>query len=183
MEPLTIAQLFSISGFLMAFQLTMFTWRISREIDLKKDGAITWFPISEYLNLLSLVLIAFGGIIIPIVSGNSCEDISVRIIGLGILLGISYPFALIGHYQVYTPFTMKYNDYDKKINKTPIPEDIYKAACEEDIRKNYCPKQEKIALWLIIFLCIVYILANAIYIDNFKNDKPMKSTIEQSSGN
>ncbi len=116
---------------LIGFQVTSFVWRVSREVELGKEGDITWLPPSDILNLLSMVVVVVGVFVLPILDFVGLNFIKLSF-GLAVLLFVSYPFALAGHYDMYN-------------NKTPRS-------------FLYFPTQEKIVIAITTFLVISYLV-------------------------
>ncbi len=85
-----------------------FTWRVSREITVSERGGVTWLPPSDIMNLVSMLVLIFGVFLPPTVGITS--DIPQVALGLSFVLFAGYPFALAGHYDLYTkgPRSYKY---------------------------------------------------------------------------
>jgi hypothetical protein len=127
-----LADIWTAAGVLIGFQVTSFVWRVSREVEVGKKGYITWLPPADILNLLSMVVVVVGVFILPILDLADLNSIKLSF-GLAVLLFISYPFALAGHYDMYN-------------NKTPRT-------------FLYFPTQEKIVIAITTFLVILFIVS------------------------
>ena len=126
-----LADIWTAAGVLIGFQVTSFVWRISREVEVGKEGDITWLPPSDILNLLSMVVVMVGVFVLPILGLADMNFIKITF-GLAVLLFVSHPFALAGHYDMYN-------------NKTPRS-------------LLYFPLQEKVVIAITTILVIIYIV-------------------------
>ena len=95
-----LADIWIAAGVLIGFQVTSFVWRISREVEVAKERDITWLPPADILNLLSMVVAMVGVFVLPILDIADLNFIKLSL-GLAVLLFVSYPFALAGHYDMY----------------------------------------------------------------------------------
>ena len=126
-----LADIWTAAGVLIGFQVTSFVWRISREVEVGKEGDFTWLPPSDILNLLSMVVVMVGVFVLPILGLADMNFIKIAF-GLAVLLFVSHPFALAGHYDMYN-------------NKTPRS-------------LLYFPLQEKVVIAITTILVIIYIV-------------------------
>lgn len=113
---LTYGEILAAAGVLLGFQITSFTWRISREVDVGKSD-LTWLPIADMLNLASMLVVAVGVFVLPILNVANLRFMKLAL-GLALLLFIGYPFALAGHYDMYngkTVRSMKYFPFQEKV--------------------------------------------------------------------
>jgi hypothetical protein len=125
-----LTEIWTVSIVLIGFQVTSFIWRVSREIEVGKLGYQTWLPPADILNLLSMVVVVVGVFVFAILNLADLNFIKLSF-GLAVLLFVSYPFALAGHYELYN-------------NKTPRS-------------STYFPTQEKIVIAITTFLVISYL--------------------------
>lgn len=125
------ADIWTAAGVLIGFQVTSFVWRISREVEVGKKGDITWLPPADILNLLSMVVTMVGVFILPILDLADLNFMKLSF-GLAVLLLVSYPFALAGHYDMYN-------------SKTPRS-------------FLYFPQQEKVVVAIATILVIAYLV-------------------------
>jgi hypothetical protein len=58
--PVDLGALWTAGGVLAGLQITAFTLRITREIAVGREGDITWLPLADVLNLLSLLVTMLG---------------------------------------------------------------------------------------------------------------------------
>jgi hypothetical protein len=113
---LTYGEILAAAGVLLGFQVTSFTWRISREVDVG-DSDLTWLPIADMLNLASMLVVAVGVLVLPILNVANLKFMRLAF-GLALLLFIGYPFALAGHYDMYnrkTGRSMRYFPFQEKM--------------------------------------------------------------------
>ena len=126
-----VADIWIAAGVMMGFQVTSFAWRISREVSVGETRDLTWLPPADMVNLASMVTIVIGVYLLPIL--NLVDTIFLKSsFGLAVLLFVGYPFALVGHYDMY----------NRKTERT------YK----------YFPRQERIVIGIIAFVSIIYIV-------------------------
>jgi hypothetical protein len=123
----------SAAGVIVGFQVAAFTLRINREIEVGDRGERTWLPLADYVNLVSMTVALVGFFIAPIV-GFYGEPTAAKALGLSLVLLACYPYALVGHYELFTG------------------ED------REDRTRDYCPRQEKIAITVTLLLALAYLL-------------------------
>ncbi|OGO28546.1 MAG: hypothetical protein A2W33_06140 [Chloroflexi bacterium RBG_16_52_11] len=126
-----LADIWTVTGVVMGFQVTSCAWRISREVKVGQTGDLTWLPPADILNLASMVVAAFGVFILPLL-GLVDLNYTGKLLGLALLLFVGYPFALAGHYDMYK-------------NKTPRS-------------YQYFPLQEKIVVIFVIVVAVVYVI-------------------------
>ncbi|VVB92867.1 Uncharacterised protein [uncultured archaeon] len=126
-----LADIWIAAGVLIGFQVTSFIWRISREVEVGKTRDITWLPPADVLNLLSMVIAMVGVFVLPILGLVDLSFIKLSF-GLAVLLFVSYPFALAGHYDMY----------NNKTSRSFL----------------YFPAQEKVVVAITAILVILYLL-------------------------
>jgi hypothetical protein len=129
---LTLADVWSAAAVLLGFQLAAFTWRLQRELKMAAAGEITWLPLADMVNLVAFVVVAGGVFVLPIL-GVSDRALPRNALGLGVLLLAFYPFALLGHYELYWPYS-------------------------RSRQRSWCPYQERIVLVGAAVAVITYIL-------------------------
>ena len=100
------ADIWTAAGVLIGFQVTTFVWRISREVNVGEQKDITWLPPADILNLSSMVVAMVGVFVLPILDLVGVNFMKFSF-GLAVLLFISYPFALAGHYDMYNNKTQR----------------------------------------------------------------------------
>jgi hypothetical protein len=87
------------------------------------------------LNLVSMLITVVGVFILPVL-GIVDLVFSSRAFGLALLLFVGYPFALVGHYDMYNKNTPR--------------------------SYSYLPTQEKVVLILVLIAAIIYIVLSFI---------------------
>jgi hypothetical protein len=112
---------------LVGFQVTLFIWRIDREVE-KKPEQRSWLPPSDWLGGLSMLCFVVGGLLLPIVGVIDVQTAK-KLFGLGALLTMGHIFGLVGHYEL---FAMKVRTH------------------------AWFPNQERIALSVVAILTILY---------------------------
>jgi hypothetical protein len=68
----------------VGFQVTLFIWRIDREVE-KKPEQYSWLPPSDWLGGLSMLCFVVGGLLLPIVGAVDIQTAK-NFFGLGALL-------------------------------------------------------------------------------------------------
>jgi hypothetical protein len=66
----------------------------------EQSGPDIWFPIADYLNLLSFGFTIVFVFLVPMTK-NYVPSISFLMFGIALILFAAYPFALVGHYQIF----------------------------------------------------------------------------------
>jgi len=132
-----LVDVWTVAGILLGFQVTSFAQRIRHEQTLKKEGErITWIPVSDYLNLLSMTVLAVGAFGLPTL-GFLEPGQALHAVVIAVLLFVGHLFALAGHYELYNP--------DKVHDES-----------------DYLPREEKLAVGAVAvavaayFLCLVF---------------------------
>jgi predicted membrane-bound spermidine synthase len=85
---------------LVGFQVTLFIWRIDREVE-KKPEQRSWLPPSDWLGGLSMLCFVVGGLLLPIIGVVDIQTAK-KLFGLGALLTMGHLFGLVGHYELFT---------------------------------------------------------------------------------
>jgi hypothetical protein len=147
---MTLNELLQIAGILIGFQLTFFTFRLTRELTFKPKDR--WFPIPDFINLLSVLITVLFIFIYPLKNIETFDiDVCQKMFGFSVLLFVLYPFALIGHYKLFT-----------KSPKTPtdktLTDETTSDATPADEEPEYIPNQEKWVLIIGGFASILYFL-------------------------
>lgn len=119
------------SGIIVGFQVTFFLWRLSREARMRERKYPTWFPPSDVLNLVSMAIFVIGVFILPATTSISPYVVK-RCFATAALLFLGYPFALAGHYELYTP--------------------------GEKGKQPYCTIQEWVVIEIIATLVLMYVI-------------------------
>lgn len=96
----TLGGLWQAAAVLLGFQIAAFSWRISREFKMEDAGEPTWFPMPDWLNLLSMLVTVLGVFIGPILGLIETNDAE-RWFGLGLVIFLGYPLVVAGHYNLF----------------------------------------------------------------------------------
>jgi hypothetical protein len=91
----------ALPAILLALQIATLGWRINREIPLGDKGERTWFPVADYLNVLSMVSVVFVCIVMPINFTENKTAIRIALTAGFILIGL-YPLNLMAHYRFFS---------------------------------------------------------------------------------
>ena len=95
-----IKELWTAGGILLGFQLTSFHFRLSRELKFRDEGDTTWLPWADLLMLISMVVIVLCIFLLPLLGLEGA--FSINAFGVSLILFAAYPFALAGHYELFT---------------------------------------------------------------------------------
>ena len=126
---LEIKELWTAGGILLGFQLTSFHFRLSRELKFRDEGDVTWLPWADLFSLISMLIMVLCIFLLPILGIGL--TFAVNAFGVSLILFAGYPFALAGHYELFT-------SKDKKGRKG-----------------GHCPFEEKVVLVVtVIVLCL-----------------------------
>jgi hypothetical protein len=120
------------AGVLVGFQVTALTLRIGREISVGGAGDLTWLPVADGLNVLSLSITLIGVFALPALDAIGREA-ATRLFGLASLLLVGYALALAGHYELYNPTTSR--------------------------SMRYFPRQERVAVAAVAIAALAYVAA------------------------
>jgi hypothetical protein len=96
-----ISDVWEVAARVISVQIAAFAWRVSREVGESDVGDITWLPPADILNLAAMVVAFLGVFLFPIL-GIGPPRLPELALGLSIVLFVGYPFALAGHYELYT---------------------------------------------------------------------------------
>jgi hypothetical protein len=129
----TQGNIWTAAGVLLGFQLTAFTWRLNRELEMGDRGERVWVPLADMLNLAAFVVVVGGVYVLPVL-GVSDRALPRDALGLGVVMLAFYPFALLGHYELFKP-----------------PDD-------PDDQRPRCPGQEQIVLVVAALAVIAYLV-------------------------
>lgn len=101
-----LGELWSAGGILVGFQVTALTFRVNREVSVARAGDLTWLPVADCLNMLSLSFTLVGVFILPVLDIIG-EHAAGTVFGFAVLLLLGYAFALAGHYEMLDPRTRR----------------------------------------------------------------------------
>ncbi len=107
MEDLTLlSALWTAGGILVAFQTAALTLRVNREIDVGEARRVTWLPLADWINILSIGATLLGVFVAQALSLASPTTARVALAYAALLLA-AYPLALAGHYDMLRPSTAR----------------------------------------------------------------------------
>jgi hypothetical protein len=101
-----LGMLWTAAGVLGGFQVAALTLRVHREIDVGSKDDLTWLPIADCFNLLSLSTSFIGVFVLPVLDVIDRAAAS-RMFGLAAVLLLGWAFTLAGHYELYNPTTAR----------------------------------------------------------------------------
>lgn len=93
--------LYRLAPPLIALQFVAFGWRVNREINLGDSGRVTWIPIPDVLNIMSLLATVICLIVVPIAT-DSYFWLSRMVLGAGYVLIAFHPFTMAAHYRLWS---------------------------------------------------------------------------------
>ena len=97
---LNLPAVWTAGGIVLGFVVTIFTFRIKREAEIRASGSPTyWLPPADFVLLLSMAVVLIGVFVIPIALGAGVSFAKYAM-GFGFLLLAGYPFAIAGHYGI-----------------------------------------------------------------------------------
>jgi hypothetical protein len=100
MIDVVLRDLWTPTGLLLGFQVTLFKWRLEREAAVGDSGDIPWLVPSDYVSILGMLCFVVGVILLP-VADVVAAPVARTSFGLGALLFIGQALGLAGHYQLY----------------------------------------------------------------------------------
>lgn len=125
-----VNDLWTAGGILLGFQLTSFHFRLSRELKFRDEGDVTWLPWADLFTLISMVIMVLCIFLLPLLGLGA--QFATNAFGVSLILFATYPFALAGHYELFT-------------------------AKDKSARKGgQCPFEEKVVLAVTLVLIICY---------------------------
>jgi len=128
-----LAEVWTVAGILLGFQATSFAQRIRYEQTLPAAGEpITRILVSDYLNLLSMAVLAVGAFALPTL-GFLAPGQALHPLVIAVLLFVGHLFAMAGHYE------------------------LYNASTKHDASTD-CPLQERIAVGVVAGAVVAYCL-------------------------
>lgn len=125
-----LSHLWTVAGVLIGLQLAAFARRIEREVTVGDRADVTWLPPADLLNLTAMLVALVGVFVLPI-AGLAPPNLPAAALGLSILLFAGYPFALAGHYDLFT-----------RTRRRP----------------RYVTPQETIVIVITVILCAAYLV-------------------------
>lgn len=126
-----LKDLWTPTGLLLGFQVTLFKWRLEREAEVGDKGDIPWLVPADYLSILGMLVFVFGTILLPLLGFGSINFARTSF-GLGSLLFVGQALGLAGHYQLF--------------NRTRVREFLW------------FPVQEKLVVFSTLIISALYLL-------------------------
>lgn len=90
-----------IVAVILALQFAAFGWRINREIAVGDQARKTWLPLPDYINVVSMLGVAFFGIITPL-ANNQFGRSSKIAVAVACALIAFHPISMAAHYRLYS---------------------------------------------------------------------------------
>jgi hypothetical protein len=112
-----LSDIWIAAGVIFGFQITWFSWRVSRETRMRSKGAPTWLPRADLMNLVSMIIMVSGVFISSLLSLNI--NIAKISFGLATILVVGHSFALAGHYELFRKGIKGKQDYYPCQEKMP----------------------------------------------------------------
>lgn len=84
---------------LLGLQFAAFGWRINREIEVGDQKRVTWLPVSDYLNIVSLLSVVSLCIVWPLSTGEFSR-VAKTALAIGYTLVAFHPINVAAHYRL-----------------------------------------------------------------------------------
>jgi hypothetical protein len=91
----------TLISFTLAAQFALFQLRIKREIDVGDAGRGTWFPLPDFINIASMLIVMACCVIWPLTHGKY-DKLSIVVFTVAAVLLAFHPICMIGHYQLFS---------------------------------------------------------------------------------
>ena len=91
----------SLVPVLLGLQFAAFGWRINREIEVGDQNRRTWLPVSDYVNIVSLLLVVFLCIVWPLATGEFSR-VAKTALAIGYTLVALHPINVAAHYRLFS---------------------------------------------------------------------------------
>jgi hypothetical protein len=114
-----LIDLWKVAAFLLAAQFGYVLWRIRRELRFRAAGQPSWLPPADYLNFLSMIVVAVCVFALPAI-GIVPDRFAWTAFGLSLILAIGFCLALLGHYQLFAPSIVKCHYYFPRPEKIVV---------------------------------------------------------------
>ena len=95
--------LLALTGILMALQFGAFGWRIVREIEMGDRGQIAWFPISDWVNVVSMFFVIIFAVILPLAHVDALPCTKAFLAAGFVLIGF-HPLSMAAHYGIFSRY-------------------------------------------------------------------------------
>ena len=130
MINIDLKDLWTPTGLLLGFQVTLFKWRLEREAEVGDKGDIPWLVPADYVSIVGMLAFVFGVILLPL-TGVVSTGFARNAFGIGALLFVGQALGLAGHYQLF--------------NRSKVREFVW------------FPTQEKAVVTLTVIASLLYI--------------------------
>lgn len=84
---------------LLGMQFAAFGWRINREILVGDQDRLTWLPVSDYVNIVSLLSVVSLCIVWPLATGDFSR-VAKTALAIGYTLVAFHPINVAAHYRL-----------------------------------------------------------------------------------
>jgi hypothetical protein len=84
---------------LIALQFVAFGWRLNREITMGDKRRITWLPLPDYMNLISLLAVVLCCVVIPLAKGDFGRTAKAVLAAAYVLIAF-HPISEAAHYRL-----------------------------------------------------------------------------------
>ena len=101
-----LKDLWTPTGLLLGFQVTLFKWRLEREAEVGDKGDIPWLVPADYVSIAGMLAFVFGTILLPL-SGLVTVGFARGSFAIGALLFVGQALGLAGHYQLFNRTKMR----------------------------------------------------------------------------
>lgn len=91
----------SLVPVLLALQFAAFGWRINRQIPLGDAGRRMWFPLADFINIVSMIIVVTVCVVHPLASGQF-HHVAKAVLGTGYLLVALHPINTAAHYRLFS---------------------------------------------------------------------------------
>lgn len=95
-----IKDLWTPTGVILGFQVTLFKWRLEEEARVGERGEIPWLVPADYVNILGMAALLGGAYLLPIAGLIGACGARI-LVGLGGLLFVGHALGLAAHYQLF----------------------------------------------------------------------------------
>ena len=106
MEAIQLSHIWAAAAVLAGFQITAFTWRINREIDMEAEYEPTWLTLSDLFVAASFLVVVIFVFAAPLKETVSTET-AARFLGVSLFIFATHLFVKAGHYNLYCSWGKK----------------------------------------------------------------------------
>ena len=136
MDSITLPQIWTVAAVLAGFQVTAFTWRLNRELDMQ--GETTWLTWADLLVAGSFLTLVCGVFAVPLFSPSTNTLTVAKLFGLALAIYAGSFFVLVGHYNLCGDWGVRYT-WDG-----------------ERCPRGRCTRQETATLTVVVALVLAY---------------------------